>query len=162
MTKVKSNTDAIKKRLISFVLPVYNEQDSLQELHQKITKAMKNELNDYELIFVNDGSTDNSFDILREIRRKDKRIRIIQFRKNFGKSAAYSAGFHNARGEIIITLDADLQNEPSEIPLFIDKINEGYDMVVGWRYKRNDSLDKTFFVKDIQQSCIICDQTPAS
>ena len=135
--------DLAQHPFISLVLPVLNEEESLQELHRNITRSMDRLPNNYEIIFVDDGSTDHSFDIMKTIRQADNRVRVIQFRRNFGKSEAYSAGFKHARGDIIITMDADLQEDPDEIPLFIDKIQEGNDMVVGWRYSRKAEMDKT-------------------
>lgn len=135
--------DVPQKGFISFILPVYNEAGSLRQLHQNITATMKNQPYDHELIFVEDGSTDGSFDILHDIQQSDKKVRVIQFRKNFGKSAAYSAGFEHAGGEIIITMDTDLQDDASEVALFIDEINAGYDLVVGWRHVRQDTRKKT-------------------
>ena len=130
------------RRFVSFVLPVYSEKESLRDLHQRISGVMKQQSGDYEMIFIDDGSADGSFDVLREVYKSDRRIRVIQFRKNFGKSAAYSAGFQNAKGEIIITMDTDLQDDPDDIPLFLAKIDEGYDLVVGWRHNRADPLNK--------------------
>ena len=141
--RVYKNTVAQKKRLISFVLPLYNEDGNLQDLYQKITAVMTNQPDDYELLFIDDGSTDSSFDVLHDIQANDKKVKVIRFRRNFGKAAAYSAGFQKARGEIIITMDTDLQDDPDDIPLFIAKINEGYDLVVGWRQKRKAPLEKT-------------------
>lgn len=138
-----SDSQFTEKRLISVVLPVYNEHDSLKQLYQKITETMKSQPDDYELIFVDDGSTDGSFEVLKDLQHSDKRIRVIQFRKNFGKSAAYSAGFHNARGEIIITMDTDLQDDPGEVTMFVHEINAGNDLVIGWRHARKDSIKKT-------------------
>ncbi|MCP4103975.1 MAG: glycosyltransferase family 2 protein [Desulfobacteraceae bacterium] len=129
--------------MISIVIPVYNEKRNLQSLYPEITRVMKSLTYDYELVFVDDGSTDKSFDVLSEIQQNDKKVKIIRLRRNFGKSAVYSAGFHHAKGEIIITMDADLQDDPNEIPLFIDKINEGYDIVIGWKHRGKGSLDKT-------------------
>ena len=132
---------------ISIVLPLHNEEGNLQILYQSISKVMKNFSDNYELIFIDDGSTDDSFNILKKIQQKDKKLKLIQFRTNFGKTAAYRAGFHYAKGEIILTMDTDLQDDPNDIPYFINKINEGYDMVVGWRHKRKDSLGKTLSSK---------------
>ena len=103
---------------ISFVLPVYNEQGNLIELHSRIAAAMDSRSERYEMLFVDDGSTDGSFDVLRELHERDSRVRVMQFRKNFGKAAAYTAGFENARGDVVITMDTDLQDDPADIPLF--------------------------------------------
>ncbi len=136
------NQDKRPSPFISLVLPVFNEADSLPDLYKAITGVMRKQNDSYELIFIDDGSRDQSFQILSSLQYGDDSIRIIQFRKNFGKSAAYHAGFSAAQGDIIITLDSDLQDDPEEIPLFIDKIQQGFDMVVGWRYTRKDSWRK--------------------
>ncbi len=130
-------------RLISFVLPVYDEEATLKELHAQISRVMGPLPDDHELIFVDDGSTDGSFEVLRELRQQDPRVRVVQLRRNFGKAAAYSAGFDHARGEIVITMDTDLQDDPAEIPLFLHKIDEGFDMVVGWKHEGKGSLGKS-------------------
>jgi len=120
---------------ISFVLPAFTEAGNLEEIHQKITAAMEGRPENYEMVVVDDGSTDGSSAILDRLHAQDKRLRVIQFRKNFGKSAAYSAGFDYARGGVIITMDTDLQDDPEEIPLFLEKIDEGYELVSGWKHK---------------------------
>jgi len=124
---------------LSVVVPLLNEQDNLQSLYQQITNAVNGKF-DYELIFVDDGSTDSSFDILSRIQKKDERVRVIRFRKNFGQTAALSAGFAHAAGDIIVAIDADLQNDPADIPGMVGKLSEGYDVVSGWRKKRHDKL----------------------
>ena len=123
---------------LSLVIPVYNEATNLRELHSEITAACQNLGKSYEIIFVDDGSEDDSIPILKQLLKNDPHIRIIQLRKNFGQTAALSAGFDHARGNIIITLDADLQNDPKDFGLLIEKIEEGYDLVSGWRAKRKD------------------------
>ncbi len=128
-------------RLISFVVPVYNEEKSLEILYDKILENMPDEY-ETEIIFVNDGSTDQSATVIKEIIAKDKRVHLISFRKNFGKAMALESGFRNAHGTIVITMDADLQDDPVEIPNFIAKIDEGYDLVSGWKEKRQDPLEK--------------------
>lgn len=122
---------------ISVVVPLLNEQDNLSELYLQITNALQAGPA-YEVIFVDDGSTDRSFEILADFHQRDAHVRVIRFRKNFGQTAALSAGFNHARGQIIIPLDADLQNDPADIPRMVDKLNEGYDVVSGWRKKRHD------------------------
>ena len=131
------------RRLISFVLPVYDEETTLRELHGQITAVMNRLPDDFEMLFVDDGSKDKSFAVLNELHREDPKVRVVQLRRNFGKAAAYSAGFDNARGDVVITMDTDLQDDPSEIPLFLDKINEGYDMVVGWKHEGKGALNKS-------------------
>jgi glycosyltransferase involved in cell wall biosynthesis len=123
---------------LSIVVPVYNEEDNLPPLHAEISAAVDGRYNGVEIIFVDDGSTDRSLAVLREIRDRDLRVKIIQFRKNFGQSAAISAGFEFSRGDVCVTLDADLQNDPGDIPLVVSKLLEGYDMVNGWRRDRKD------------------------
>lgn len=130
--------------LVSFVLPVYDEAGNLRELHQRIAEALSIRGIDYELVFVDDGSRDGSFAVLLELQREDPRhVRLIQLRRNFGKAAAYSAGFANARGSIIVTMDTDLQDDPAEIPLFLDKLAEGYDVVTGWKFEGKGNLEKS-------------------
>lgn len=128
------------KRDVSFVIPVYNEEKNLPVLYQELIAAADTLRGSYEIIFVDDGSTDGSFPALREIQAGDPRVKIIRLRKNFGQTAALSAGFDRARGGIIITLDADLQNDPADVPLLVAKIEEGYDIVSGWRIRRKDKF----------------------
>ncbi len=128
--------------LISFVIPVYNESESLKELYRQINENVEKTGNDYEILFVNDGSTDNSPEVIRELHEKDERVHLISFRKNFGKSPALQAGFRNVKGDIVITMDSDLQDDPREIPRFIEKIHEGYDVVSGWKFNRQDPAEK--------------------
>ena len=125
---------------LSIIIPVYNEQDNVLPLYNKLKSILKY---DHELIFIDDGSRDNTHEILRNIQKKDPKLKIIKFRNNLGKSEALSKGFKHAKGDIIITMDGDLQDDPEEIPRFIEKIKEGYDLVVGWKYKRQDPLSKT-------------------
>lgn len=125
---------------LSLVVPVYNEAQNLLPLHQEIVESCSKLNNSYELIFVDDGSWDESFVVLKNIQKDDHKVKVIKLRKNFGQTAALSAGFDYARGDIIISLDADLQNDPKDFPLLIQKIQEGYDIVSGWRQKRKDSL----------------------
>jgi glycosyltransferase involved in cell wall biosynthesis len=127
---------------ISVVIPLYNEEQSLRELYESIRNALSKNWK-YEVIFVDDGSTDNSIHVLHELRRHDRRVKIIRFRRNFGKSAALSVGFTHARGEFIITMDADLQDDPNEIPNLINEIKKGFDLVSGWKKKRHDPITKT-------------------
>ena len=124
---------------ISVVVPLLNEQDNIQPLYEQIKEALDNKYN-YEIVFVDDGSADNSFNILTRLQKADARIRVIRFRKNFGQTAALSAGFTYARGEIVAAIDADLQNDPADIPKMIDKLHEGFDVVSGWRKKRHDKV----------------------
>ena len=123
---------------ISVVVPLLNEQDNIGPLYEQITETLT-DVYDYEIIFVDDGSSDNSFDILAKLQKPDARIRVICFRKNFGQTAALSAGFAHARGKVIVAIDADLQNDPADIPEMIAKLDEGFDVVSGWRKKRHDN-----------------------
>lgn len=129
-------------RELSIVIPLFNEEQSLRELYEKIRNALSRNQK-YEIIFVDDGSTDNSIRILHDLRHRDKRVKIIRFRRNFGKSAALSVGFSHAKGDIIITMDADLQDDPNEIPNLINEIKRGTDLVSGWKKKRRDPITKT-------------------
>jgi glycosyltransferase involved in cell wall biosynthesis len=128
---------------VSVVVPLYNEEESLKELHQQLRTALSRISNRYEIIFVDDGSTDRSFEVLRSLKRFDNRTKIIRFRRNYGKSAALSVGFQNAQGNVVVTMDADLQDDPTEIPSLVKRINEGYDLVSGWKKKRRDPITKT-------------------
>jgi len=123
---------------ISVVVPLLNEQDNIGPLYEQITETLAPE-HSYEVIFVDDGSTDNSFAVMAELQRADDKVRIIRFRKNFGQTAALSAGFDHARGEIVVAMDGDLQNDPADIPMMLEKLGEGYDVVSGWRKKRHDN-----------------------
>ncbi len=127
---------------LSMIIPTFNEAESLEELNRKIIQVLLDLSFDYEIIYIDDGSTDKSFNILNKLREKNNKIKIIQFRKNFGKSASLSAGFNEATGELIITMDADMQDDPSEIPNLLNKINEGYDLVSGWKQNRKDPMLK--------------------
>lgn len=121
---------------LSIIVPLYNEEGNIEELHSQITDALKNY--SYEILFVDDGSTDNTYKCLKQL-SKDSHVRIIRLTRNFGQSAAFQAGFDNATGSVIVTLDGDLQNDPADIPALVEKLESGdYDMVVGWRRKRKD------------------------
>lgn len=124
---------------LSIVVPVYNEEESLEVFHAAVEAVMKKMNHSYECIYINDGSTDRSLEILKNLKKKHHEIKIISFRRNFGQTPALSAGFDHARGEIIVTLDADLQNDPEDIPFMVQKLDEGYDLVSGWRKNRQDS-----------------------
>jgi glycosyltransferase involved in cell wall biosynthesis len=123
---------------ISVVVPLLNEQDNVGPLYEQVTQTLGPE-HSYELIFIDDGSTDNSFAVMTELQRADDKVRIIRFRKNFGQTAALSAGFDHARGQIVVAMDGDLQNDPADIPKMLAKLDEGYDVVSGWRKKRHDN-----------------------
>ena len=123
---------------VSVVVPLFNEQDNIGPLYDQITQSLTDRF-DYEIIFVDDGSDDGSFAELARLQKDDVRVRGIRFRKNFGQTAALSAGFAHARGAIIVALDADLQNDPADIPKMIARLDEGFDIVSGWRKKRHDN-----------------------
>ena len=130
---------------ISFVIPAYNEELNVEPLSTKIKNALVSVTSKYEIIFIDDGSKDSTFVNLEKLNKKDKRIKVIKFKKNFGKAAAMAAGFEHATGKIVITMDADMQDDPEEIPAMINKLNLGYDLVIGWKYPRKDPLSKIFF-----------------
>ncbi|MRR31123.1 glycosyltransferase, partial [bacterium] len=127
--------------MLSVVVPVYNEHDNLPLLYDAVCAALKEIAYDWELILVDDGSKDGSFDVLRNLAEKDPaRVRVVGLRRNFGQTAAIAAGIDHARGEYIVLMDADLQNDPIDIPRMLEKIEEGYDVVSGWRVKRQDAF----------------------
>ncbi len=128
---------------LSIVVPLLDEEESLRELYTQILAATDPLSKPIEIIFVDDGSTDTSFSILEELHASDPRVKVIRFRRNFGKSAALSVGFHEAQGEFVVTMDADLQDDPAEIPSLIEMLQQGYDLVSGWKKRRNDPLSKT-------------------
>ena len=131
---------AEKKYDISILIPFYNEEDNLVENYENIAAVLEHMKESAEIIYVNDGSTDRGPDILKEIALKDSRVKVISFVRNFGQTAAMEAAFKEAKGRIYITLDADNQNDPRDIPALIEKINEGFDVVSGWRKKRRDGF----------------------
>lgn len=125
---------------LSLIIPVYNEQDNLPLLFDAVYKTMESLDTSWEAIFVDDGSRDRSLSILKEFAEKDpERIRLISFRRNFGQTAAIASGLDYSKGEIIVLLDADLQNDPDDIPMMLAKLDEGYDLVSGWRKERKDN-----------------------
>lgn len=128
---------------ISVVIPVYNESGNIEKLYNRLTEALEEIGRSYEVVAVNDGSSDDTYQKLNDIHDKDSRWHIIHFRRNFGQTAAMSAGFDAARGEIVVTIDADLQNDPRDIQKILDKFDEGYDIVSGWRQDRKEP----FFVR---------------
>jgi glycosyltransferase involved in cell wall biosynthesis len=129
--------------MISFVIPLKNEVDNLAELHEELAAiASRAGLGEIETIYIDDGSTDASWRVVESLARGDDRVRGIRFRRNFGKAAALTAGFQAARGEIVFTLDGDLQDDPAEIPRFLAKLDEGFDLVSGWKKRRHDPWHK--------------------
>lgn len=133
-----------KRPLISVVIPTYNEEDSIIELCNLLEKVLNRETkNSYEVLFIDDGSTDSTFSVIKDVNKKNNKFKAIRFRRNYGKSAALSVGFRAAKGAVIITMDADLQDDPHEIPNLMSKIRDGFDVVSGWKKKRNDPINKT-------------------
>ena len=125
---------------LSLVIPIYNEEENLPFLMEAIHAALNPLNRSWEVVFVDDGSRDNSLDVLRSIAQKDpEHVRVISFRRNFGQTAAISAGIDYAEGSIIVLLDADMQNDPADIPMLLAKLDEGYDLVSGWRKDRKDN-----------------------
>lgn len=125
---------------VSIVIPLYNEEENISELYCSLTNALQNDAIDYEIILVDDGSKDQTFHIITTLADRDQRLKAIRFRRNFGQTAAMAAGFNAAKGNIIIPMDGDLQNDPIDIPRLIAKIHDGYDVVSGWRHDRQDTF----------------------
>lgn len=128
----------LQKIGLSIVIPILNEKENIPLLHEELSAVLKNLKESYEVVFVNDGSTDGSGEVLEELAGKDENVRVIQFRRNYGQTASMNAGFKYARGGVVITLDGDLQNDPADIPRLLEKMAEGYDLVSGWRKDRQD------------------------
>ncbi|NPA32170.1 MAG: glycosyltransferase family 2 protein [Aquificae bacterium] len=124
--------------MISVVIPAYNEEKNIPILYEKLKRVLDALGEDYEIIVVDDGSTDKTPEVLKELAKKDPRLKVIRFRRNYGQTAAIYAGFEHAKGDVIITMDADLQNDPEDIPRLLEKLSEGYDIVSGWRKDRKD------------------------
>lgn len=129
-----------KNPQISIVVPFYNEEDNIEELYEELSRVLKGLGVSYELIFINDGSTDRSHELLLKLFASDRTVKVIRLRKNFGQTAALQAGFDHARGEIIISMDGDLQHDPEDIPQLLAPMEEGYDIVSGWRKERKDNF----------------------
>jgi len=123
---------------ISVVVPVLDEEESLPFLYQRLTEVLDQNDYSYEIIVIDDGSTDRSFEILQDFQSKDPHLCVVRFRRNYGQTAAFAAGFDRAKGDVVITIDADLQNDPADIPALMQKLDEGYDVVSGWRIDRKD------------------------
>ncbi len=129
---------------VSIIIPLLNEDESLGELHQWITRTLQAEKLSYEIVFIDDGSTDRSWQVIEELSLGDKHVKGIKFRRNYGKSAALSSGFRSAQGDVVITMDADLQDSPEEIPELFRMITvDGFDLVSGWKKRRHDPVSKT-------------------
>jgi len=140
----ESRTSDTNTMDLSIVIPLYNEVESLRELHGEICRACEGMRSSFEVIYVDDASTDGSFGVLEAIHTEDPRARVIQFRRNCGKSEALAAGFAVVRGKMVVTMDADLQDDPAEIPNLVKKMEEGFDLVSGWKKHRRDPLSKRF------------------
>ncbi len=130
--------------MLSIVIPVYNEEGSLEKLHGELSEVAKENDYDMEVVFVDDGSSDGSWQLISDLAKQDERIRGIRFRRNFGKAAALNAGFSIARGELFVTMDADLQDDPHEIPRFLDEMEKEVDVVSGWKQRRLDPWHKVY------------------
>jgi glycosyltransferase involved in cell wall biosynthesis len=131
-----------EKPEVSVVIPLFNEAENLEELHRQLTAGLGALARPYEILLVDDGSTDATPKTLCEIEARDPHVRVLRLRRNFGQTAAFSAGFDHAQGEIVVTSDGDLQNDPADIPRLVAKLEEGFDMVCGWRQQRRDPLTK--------------------
>lgn len=123
---------------LSVVIPVKDESRNLEPLYDELTATLRARGGDYEILFIDDGSTDDSFEVMKRLQAQDPRVRVIRFRRNFGQTAGFAAGFAHARGRVIVTLDGDRQNDPRDIPMLVDRLAEGYDIVCGWRRDRKD------------------------
>ena len=125
---------------LSVVIPVYNEEDNIQPLYDELKGVLEKIDQSYEIIFIDDGSDDRSLELLEKLQQQDTDVVVVSFRRNFGQTAAMSAGFDYADGEVIVTMDGDMQNDPKDIPLLLAKMGEGYDLVSGWRHNRQDAF----------------------
>jgi glycosyltransferase involved in cell wall biosynthesis len=123
---------------LSVVIPIKNESENIPRLYRELTDSLERGGRSYEILCIEDGSTDDSFELLSAIQARDPRVRVIRFRRNFGQTAAFAAGFHYARGRYIVTSDGDLQNDPADIPALVDRLEQGFDIVCGWRKDRKD------------------------
>ena len=128
---------------VSVVIPLYNEEENVEILNERLSETMRGLDSDYEIVYVDDGSTDGTLQLLEELQKKDDNIVVLSLRRNFGQTAAFAAGFDFARGDVVVTMDGDLQNDPTDIPRLLALIKD-YDLVSGWRRKRQDSFSRTF------------------
>jgi glycosyltransferase involved in cell wall biosynthesis len=143
MRKEKGVREETFQTDLSIVIPVLNEEANLKPLYSELKEALDALGRSYEIVFVDDGSTDGSAQVLAELHEANDRVKVIEFRCNFGKTAALIAGFHLSQGQIVVTMDADLQDDPAEIGVLLGKLEEGYDLVAAWRFERRDPLSKT-------------------
>lgn len=132
---------------VSIVVPLYNEEENVPRVHSAVVEALADQSLDYELLFVDDGSRDTTYERARELVASDRRVRILKFRRNYGQTAAMAAGIEAARGDVIVTMDGDLQNDPNDIPRLLALIDDGYDIAIGWRKKRKDGGARVFVSK---------------
>ncbi len=139
-----SNLTKFPFRKVSVLVPLLNEEESLRKLTKQIITVFENISSDYEIFFVDDGSTDKSLKIIKELAKSNNKIRYISFRKNYGKSAALNIGFKNVTGDVVITMDADLQDDPAEIPNLLKELQKGFDLVSGWKKRRHDPFVKKY------------------
>lgn len=139
-TMDSQSNSQIKKYDVSIFIPVYNEEENIELLHRQIREALDKQSFSYEVIYVDDGSKDGSYNLLKKIALVESNIKVIKFRRNFGQTAAMSAGIDAAEGTILIPMDSDLQNDPNDVPALLNKVNEGYDVVSGWRKNRKDTF----------------------
>ena len=139
---------------ISIVVPIYNEEENIPALHEGVTAALAGSGLEYELILVDDGSSDGSFQLLKTVAGNDPRVKVVRFRRNFGQTAAMAAGFDAAAGRVVVPMDGDLQNDPLDIPRLLAKIDEGYDVVSGWRKDRQDNFIQRKFPSMIANGLI--------
>ncbi|MFB0534330.1 MAG: glycosyltransferase family 2 protein [Anaerolineae bacterium] len=128
---------------LSIVIPVLNEEANLKPLYSELKEALEALGRSYEIVFIDDGSTDGSAQVLTELHQADDRVKVVEFRRNFGKTAALTAGFRQSQGQVVVTMDADLQDVPAEIGVLLGELEEGYDLVAAWRFERRDPLSKT-------------------
>ncbi len=126
--------------LLSVVIPVYNEEDNIKLLYEELKEVLNSLKEQHEIVFIDDGSRDSTLQFLKQIQEEDPNLIVVSFRRNFGQTAAMSAGFDYARGDVIVTMDGDLQNDPHDIPKLLEKIDEGFDVVTGWRHDRKDAF----------------------
>jgi glycosyltransferase involved in cell wall biosynthesis len=140
---VRSEKFVVEDADLSIVIPVLNEEANLKPLYSELREALEALGRSYEIVFVDDGSTDGSAQVLAELHETGERVKVVEFRRNFGKTAALTAGFRLSQGQIVITMDADLQDDPAEIGVLLGKLEEGYDLVAAWRFERRDPLSKT-------------------
>lgn len=144
--KTDSNSNITKLRFnrVSILIPLYNEDESLTKLTNQIINVFETISPDYEIFFVDDGSDDNSLKVIKDLARNNKKIKYVSFRKNYGKSAALNVGFKNVTGDVVITMDADLQDDPAEIPNLLQELQKGFDLVSGWKKQRHDPFIKKY------------------